>query len=257
VTLLSVVDPLANELRPILLPRAVAAGVCLWSVGAMLAVAAGWVERSNLWPRSPGGEPILGYFIVACLAMSGLGALAFVRPHAGRAVARGMPGAILGVAAYVPLVWLMWRWHVEGTGAVPRPFGLEPPADAGSLWDRLLQQGVGVLIVLGLRPNARLLWVRSLLMRQGRVDRQTLLAVAATMGVCMLGYGLRLLSLQVRGGAEELLDQTGQLVVLVGSVLLTVGLIGVVVDTIRLYPVLIEPPLGLHAVLGPEEQTPP
>jgi hypothetical protein len=122
-TLLSIVDPMAEELQPIARPRLVASGLLAWSVGALVAALVAWfvwisgvsgVMRDLL---SPGARERLIAFGAVALAFSGLGAAAIVRPHAaiptGRVVA-----ASFAVALYPVVVWLyVDLGRVAATGA--------------------------------------------------------------------------------------------------------------------------------------------
>jgi len=76
------------------------------------------------------------------------------------------------------------------------------------------------------------------------VDRQTLRALASVVLVSTLGDILRILSLSSQPATASLLNQIGQLLVLAGSVLLTIGLVGVAADCWRIFQVIIEPPLA-------------
>jgi len=89
-------------------------------------------------------------------------------------------------------------------------------------------------------------------MRTGRVDRQTMRSVAAVLLVVLLGDGMRLAGWSIPGGTGVLVDQAGRGLVLVGSVLFTIGLFGIAVDCWRLAPVILDPPLSLAQALGPE-----
>jgi hypothetical protein len=249
-TLLAVVDPHASELRPLFAPRLTGMALLVWSVSAMLAAVCTWSMRlaGPSWGGVGGALPAIA--VVVLVALSGVGMLGFVRPHAGPVAARGAWFAAIALAAYAVLVWALWHLHVGFDLA-----GVPAYARGGAAVPRLRLVLVAhvcmAVIALGLRPNARLLWVRSLLMRSGRVDRQTLLAVAAVVGVAIAGDVLRLVATTLSGGPGELLDQVGQLLILVGSVLLTIGLGGIVTDTVRLYGVVVERPLSIEGLLTP------
>lgn len=93
-------------------------------------------------------------------------------------------------------------------------------------------------------------------MRTGRTDRQTLRALASVLVLCVLGDLMRLGALQFEGGGAQLADQVAQLLVMLGSVLFSVGLVGVCVDCARLFGVILEPPLSMQDLLGTVETAP-
>ena len=99
----------------------------------------------------------------------------------------------------------------------------------------------GILIIAGLRPNARDLSSRSLLLRKGVVDRQRLRAMAAVLGLAIAGDLLHLLASNTD---LRILWLAGTGLIAVGSMLLTVGLAGAVADALRIAGVIIEPPPG-------------
>jgi hypothetical protein len=145
---------------------------------------------------------------------------------------------------------------------------LDPQATIGAFADRPPMErvawklGADVAIacaLLLLRPNARLLAARSLLMRTGMVNRQTLASLAAVAGVCVVGDLLMLGASALGGmraweGVTMVMGLTGQIFALVGGALLLVGLIGAAVDVWRLLPVVLERPLQLEDLLAKEDR---
>jgi hypothetical protein len=87
-------------------------------------------------------------------------------------------------------------------------------------------------------------------MRMGRVDRQRMLAIAAAVGVAAAGDVVHLLGPRVHGMAARAAESVGNVLIAVGSMLLTVGLVGVALDSARLAPVLLRPPLSIARVMG-------
>jgi len=242
-TLLAVVDPMAGELRPIYRPVVTAWGVVIWGTAPFLVALLAWSLRL----MGPGwgvrGSELPERLIVALTALSGLGALALVRPHDGERAAKGGRLALCGAVLYAVLAPLLWYLHARIDQA-----GLAGSGEA-RLAARVCIGSVLMAIIALLRPNARLLASRSLLMRAGRVDRQTLLALVGVVAIGVAGDLLRLASLHAPGGPGQLLDQVGQALVLISSVLLTLGLLGVLVDCWRMFPVIIEAPLSLSQLL--------
>jgi len=244
VTLLALVDPLADELRPIRWPRLTAAGLLMWAIAALGAAIAAWaVGLSGSAEWAPLGRAMASVWPLPAIlaAMSGIGAVALVAPHPGIS-RRNRALATAAVGAYIPLAWVLWRLH----GEVVQPVVVSDPMRA-TLWigAEVLMAG----IILGLRPNARLLVARSLLMRSGRVDRQTLWALVAVLGVGVLGDALALLAPRVGVASSEVVAQAGRVVSLVASILFTAGLVGVVWDCVRLRPVIVDAPLSLSGLL--------
>ncbi|MFA6044625.1 MAG: hypothetical protein WC718_06545 [Phycisphaerales bacterium] len=255
-TVLAVVDPRAHELRPLKWPRLVAFGMLLWSFAAAGAMAWSWgltiIEISGV--QRPGGGRGLGPALL--VALSGVGALALIRPHAMDDSGRGTRAAIAGVLAYLPLCGLMYFLHARLDPSGAPAYG---PSAVGSPERVVVRLGINLLIVaiaLALRPNARMLAARSFLMRTGRTDRQTLRALASVLVLCVLGDLMRLGALQFEGGGAQLADQVAQLLVMLGSVLFSVGLVGVCVDCARLFGVILEPPLSMQDLLGTVETAP-
>ncbi|TVQ60632.1 MAG: hypothetical protein EA378_11135 [Phycisphaerales bacterium] len=261
-TLLAVVDPAAQQFRPLHRPRATAAALLLWSGGGLACAMLVWLIRGAELLRMQGGRaPEVGLAslgAVAALAISGLGAIALIRPHGG--MGRGTSlAALIGVVCYVPMLWIMAQVLLVGDRGVPAPFF----ASGGMALDRVVGRlGFGLAAigaVLGLRAHARTLASRSLLLRSGRVDRQTMLAVGGAFGVAMLGDLAHLLGRM--GGlspdAGDFANVAGTVLIVIGSLLITLGLAGVVRDTVRLYPALVRPPLSLEDVTRRPEKGEP
>lgn len=261
-TILAVVDPHAAVLRPIAHPRLIAGGVVLWALAGLIAALICWLPqfaRLGAWIGARWAAPDLSLWLLAALAASGLGAAAFIRPHGGIAVRHSLAAAC-AVALYVPLGWALLRvyesdWSIEADG----------------LRRVLLAMGCAAAIFLLLRPNARLLVARCLLLRSGRVDRQTLLGMAAAAAVVAVGHaalyfsGVR--SVMGRGGGvggmggvgwggDAVLRVLGLVFLFLGAALLTLGLLGSVIDSLRIARAILRPRRTLRQVLrggvGPE-----
>lgn len=250
-TLLAVIDPRARELRPIDWPRVRAAGLMMWGGAGLAAALLIWllrveeiagslnVQLPSDWARA---------WIPALVMMSGLGALTMVRPHGGiPAWQVGM--AALGAAMYVPLAYVTWRIHgVLDAAHAGVYFGVAGP-DPRRTELRLITAGLMAVVVLGLRGNARLYVGRSLLMRTGRVDRQTLLGLVAALAVGVVGDLIHLSATDSWGGPTTA-GTVGTFLIGVSGVLVTLGLVGVAIDCYRLMPVIMSPPLSAADVLG-------
>ncbi|CAG0951475.1 hypothetical protein PHYC_00226 [Phycisphaerales bacterium] len=250
-TILTRVDPLASELRPIFFPRLTAFGLLVWGVTPVLAAMLVWSLRLLGPEWFSLGLLTPEHMIVTLCILSGLAAGVLISPHAGPQARRGGWAAGLGVAAYVPLCWMLWRIHVEIDGEGGTAYGDRALQDPSRLLARFIATGAIIAALFLLRPNARLLAARSMLMRAGSIDRQTMRALASVLVVAMAGDGLRWLGWTNNGAAGELFEQAGQALVLIGSILFTIGLFGLAFDCWRLFQVLNEPPLSLGQILGP------
>lgn len=260
-TVLAVVDPHAGELRPIRFPALTGAGLVLWSVAGALAALCIWILRASdlatLFelpvPAAGRIEDVSRLLVPALVLAAGVGSLVLVRPHAGIG-RRDAWMAAAAALAYVLLAVIAFRIHaVLDVRLGVRYFGVGPRSLERVVL-RLAGDGLMVLAALGLRPNLQLLVARSLLLRSGMVDRQTLTGLMGAALVAALGDGMRLLSFFVseETGAPgaELLRLCGTLLVGLGSLLLTIGLVLLVVDSLRLRPVVVAPPLSYEDVLG-------
>ncbi|MBK7404754.1 MAG: hypothetical protein IPJ41_08995 [Phycisphaerales bacterium] len=254
-TLLSIVDPMAAELRPIRRPRLLACGLVVWTLGALSALALGWVVWvSGVFSGmlSPGAQLWVVRVGAAMLGLSWLGSLVIIRPHAGirlrRQIAAGVavllyPVVIMlyiylgKVAASGPGQSLLAVWTGE-SGAVPWP------PERLAMW---LTLAAGAWL---LRGNLRVLAARSLVLRSERVDRQTIAAMVASLLVAALGDGLGLaapLLGRVAGGAVVLAAEG---LVGLGALLMTLGMVGIALDTWRVIPAVLHRPLGMGDLIG-------
>lgn len=252
-TILATVDPYASVLRPIAAPRLTAAGLVLCVAGALAAAALTWVIRAGDFCRAyagPGVEPPdPAAAATACILLSALGALALIRPHAG--IPRWQVlAAACGAAAVLSAAGAYWTLHGLYDHTHARPYtGTEIPDPERSAW-RLLILALTAGAIIGLRPNFRLLSARSLLLRMGRVDRQRLLVMAAAAGVSALGDVVHLATPLFEPMVERILVMLGHILIALGSLLLTLGLGGVLIDALRIAPVLLRPPLSYRQVVG-------
>ncbi len=251
-TILGVIDPRAHELEPLSRPRVSAVGLGLWAGGAWVAVMSVVLMRaaevarevlgSSFWPAWASMLGLVG------LVISGLGATSLIRPHRG--VTRG--GAMLsaaGVAAYVPLAMLYHAIYAKFDAAAPSPFlnpGTNEFSRAAFRLGMLVCIGVAILC---LRPAARMLSARSVIVRTGRADRQSMLALLASFAVAGVGDVLHVISASASGGVSDLLATIAMVFVAVGSVLVVVGVTNIAVDVWRLWPVIVRPGVGLVDVL--------
>lgn len=243
-TILAVVDPQASELQPITYPRLVATGIILWASGAAAAGLLCWLPHLGDLLASFGlrlasrADVTLGVLIA--IAISGLGSTALVRPHAR------MPPiytilAALGTLLYAPLLWAEWKYQMLSTGPFgPRYLSSWTPTPGATRYFVLAAALIGTIIICT-RPAARMLVARSLLMRTGRVDRQTMLAMASAAGMLVAGglFG------RATTTSPEMFAEASRIVgitlIAFGSLLLTIGLIGSLGDCLRITQAILAP----------------
>lgn len=251
-TLLAVVDPRASELQPIRHPRLVAAGVVVWSMAALAATMSEWgvrllmlIDSSHSW-FGPGS--LVRLLSPGLALVSGVGAAMLIRPHPG--VPRsGQVMAGIGAGLYLPLAAVL---AIAAHLSLPQPSPGEWTIAARGGFDGLLGTAqslllIGILVLL--RPNARLLAARSILMREGMVDRQTMRAVAASLSLCVVGHLLGVLAAD--SISMELPALMGGALVAIGNLLFLMGLIGIAIDCLRMRRVIASPPLSPADLLGP------
>lgn len=251
-TILGVVDPKAHELTPLYRPAVTGIGLIAWSLGAWTAVASVALMRgaevlrvmfSASW--SPGWPPVLG---TLGLIVSGIGATVLIRPHA-RVSRLGAARAACGVAAFIPLTLIYFYIYAWLDGSSPAPFLQPGPLEFERAMLRLGMFLFVAVAILGLREHGRHLATRSVVVRTGRVDRQSMLALLASFGVAAGGDALHVLSAVLANGVADLTITVGTVLLSVGSVLVVVGVTNVVLDTWRLWPVIVRPGVGLGDVL--------
>ncbi len=234
-TILGIVDPHAEELVPLSHPRLSAVGLNMWSIGAMIAVLMVWLLRSVEVLRDlgmsnwvPGLFAWLGLFGLVC---SMLGGITMIRSHAGIPRMETLRSAA-GVSLYAPLIFVYQSIYIGHDVVAPSPL-LAPGGDAlGRSVLRVLLFVLVAGIVWGLRPAAIGLAIRSVIVRTGRVDRQSLLAVLASLGVATLGDVLSILARFTPIAASDVISIVSVVIISLGSVLFTVGMVNICIDTI-------------------------
>lgn len=252
-TILHRVDPMAEEFRPITRPRLTAWCLVLWSVGALGAAALCWLPRlAETWATVTKAlqAPVIafaGRAAVLSAALSGLALLGVARPTRDTPWWKTL--AMLGACiAYGPLVWSLW--NIDGIDmSEPIAYFRDDPAATRIVW-RLIQAGAILGVIAGVRPIARDLVKRSLVLRTGRVDRQTLLAMSAVVLVGAAGDAIRLWSALGAPGERWLAAAIGTLVVALASVILTLGMVSALIDSYRIHQAIMIPSPGLRQVIG-------
>lgn len=254
-TILACVDPMAEELRPLIRPRVVAYGLIVWAWAAVAAAGSVWVRRltdvAGIWfvtPNNWGMTLDAGLFFIA---LSGLAAVVLVRPMV-RKNGWGTFKAGGAVLLYLPLLYVHFQLHGvydrNSTAGLPY-LGLDR-IDEGRAFLRLAENMFIVFIVLGLREHAVSLAERSIVMRTGRVDTQPMTALVGTLALASIADVSRLVFGGVNGITGDLLMTFELILIAVGSFLFTLGLLGVGVDVLKLRPVLLRPSPGLTDVMA-------
>ncbi|MFT3685347.1 MAG: hypothetical protein QM783_10545 [Phycisphaerales bacterium] len=263
-TLLAVVDPLADELRPIDRPRTVAIGLLVWIGALSLAgLLTAWSAIHQIVTQWQSGQTApapqwLAWVVCVLVLVAGVGATFLTRPHA-RVPQSYVLAAWAGVAAHLPLagVALMLGGLQPLTTGIVRP-GSDVLGPFAVAWDpapdrSILRSTAGVLglfIIVAMRPVARVLVARSLAIRTGRVDRQTMLATAAAIAVFVTGDLIGLLTRNSRGVTGEWGMLAAGTLVAFGGVLLGLGLLGSLVDAVRIARAVVRPGPSLRQVVG-------
>ena len=256
-TILAVVDPKAHELVPLRRPRVVGIGLIVWAVGIWVAVMAVAMMRGVEVIREMLGVSWwslgLAYLGLFGLVASGVGATTLIRPHAGVSRA-GAIRAALGVASYIPLGLIYFHIYARLDRSYRAPFLSPGPLEVERSLLRLGMFFFVAMLILGLHRNARSLAIRSVVVRTGRVDRQSMMAVLASFGVAACGDVLHAVAGALGNGYSDLVSTLGTVLLAVGSVLVMVGVSNIVLDTWRLWPVIVRPGVGIGDVLEDNRQ---
>ncbi|TVQ62983.1 MAG: hypothetical protein EA379_04585 [Phycisphaerales bacterium] len=261
-TILYRVDPDAEAFQPVFTPRLTAIGLVLWASCGFLAACIAWsprvidlVERFVVQRAITPGTPLwIPRLLVALTALSGLGALAFIRPS--KAVPKLASAlAVVGALAYVPLAWALWRIHAVIDAGMASPYFVAAPrADRTAL--RMVVGGALLVIILALRPNARRLVQRSLALRKGRVDRQTLLGLAVAVAIVLAGDAMWLLAGSCPPSLRDVVADLGTILIAVGSLLFTIGAASAVMDGWRIARSVVLPAPSMKDILGSRARGP-
>lgn len=254
-TLLAVVDPAAATFHPLWMPRVAAVGLVLWTLSSILAALTIWIIRAgdllSVWLGLPGRIDVLGVIAPVLAGVCGLGSLVLIHPHRGANWRQTLCPAV-ATMLYVPLVWLLWLLH----GRLDIVSGVPYFSDSIRQMERVeMRVCIGALIVaiaLLSRPSLREFAKRSVLMRTGQLTRQTMVAIAAAQGVALSGDLLKFGLLTFETPGNVIFRTMAMLLVAVGSILVTVGFVGIFWDAIRLYPIIRSGPRALGDVVGRE-----
>lgn len=249
-TVLHRVDPGAEALRPMPTPWLTSIGILLWTGCGFFAALTLWAPRiSDFLDEVSAGQIAFdaGWSTPLAFALvlaSGAGLIGMVRPVVG-APARM---AYMGVGAFLLYGLIALAVHnVAALSGTQAPYLASDPSPE-RIWWRLAASASVTAMLLLIRPSARELVKRSLVLRTKRVDRQTIYATVGALSVTALGDALRLAGAQ-GFGPEHWLDWVGGLVVLVGSVLVTMAIGGAALDGWRIaHSILVPSPSPAQAL---------
>ena len=249
-TILYRVDPHADAFTPLPTPILTALGVALWPIGALVAVVFAWAPRLTdvlaelTTARVNLHTPWTAWIGASALALSAIAAVGLIKPTRTTPPI-AMISAGLGILLYAPLVWCWTRILLVLDPANPPPYFQATPHP-----ERLalkLCLGVCALgILFALRSNARRLVARSLVLRTGRVGRQTIFATAAAVGIGMTGDLVRLGATLLPEANRPLVAGLGTILVLVGSLMVTLALAGAAIDGWRIRRAILTPSPSLR-----------
>ncbi|CAN5780457.1 hypothetical protein BH11PLA1_BH11PLA1_19720 [soil metagenome] len=259
-TILAVVDPMADELQPVGWPRSVAAGLVAWTgfllLGTVLAWRVALTPLIGVWSdaRLEAVPPAWAWIVAACFFAAGAGSIALWKPQDGTRPWMAAL-AMTSTLCTIPLGFEAHSAILHSRGVTLRAVSELWRADWSTTFTRLGLAGL-LLAILGLaRPAARVLVARSLAIRLGRVDRQTLLAMMAALVIAAAGDILGALGTAPHGpgggsSSGETLQNVGAVLLLGGGALFTLGLVGALVDSVRVARAIIAPSPGVRHVFG-------
>lgn len=246
------VDPRAEAFAPLLAARLTATALVVWVGAGLLAIlVAWWIRAGEMALHFLGWQIPLRWAPVIVFALGGLSALAalpLIKPTRSTPLSRSLSAAF-AVLAYVPLLWAFWQIQLFDDASGNRPY-TRYVLDSSREILRLAVGGSLIAIFLGLRPNIRELVRRSVALRTGRVDRQTLLAMIGAVALAMTGDVMRMLGGQ---GGDHVVKGVGTVVVLMGSLFLTLGFLGGLLDSWRISRAILTPAPTLRQVLGHDQ----
>jgi hypothetical protein len=253
-----VVDPLAAELAPIYSPRLLFTALCIWSCATLAGCVLVWTIRALEFTTAGGTQPqLIAWLGPAACVLICIAAVALVpmaRPHA-----RLEPGTTIGVLvavfAYVTLAGLWWIIFVSMDRQTLSLFASATADDGKRTMLRLACGAATAVAVLGLSRCWKSLQSRSVLMRSGRLDRQSTPSLLAAIGIAAAGDIIWLLfkpeqETSIEGSLVRIISIA---LVGVGSMLLTVGIVAIAIDVIKLRPVILAPPLTFDDMTRPFE----
>ncbi len=255
-TILYKVDPRAEEFQPIRWAKLRAMCLVMWPLGALIAAIAFWMLRSHdflVGAAGAQGRQIgwLGGIGVAGAALSGVSLLPLLHPSRGTPIWKA-GAALIAMLAYVPLVWTLRALVMrDELASVALPY-VGTPVDAQRHVLRLIIGGCCIVVLLGFRPVARELVRRSLALRMGRVDRQTLFGMAAVFALIGVGDVLAIVA-AAQGTRLAAMTLVSTVIIGVGSVIVSFGFVSALIDSWRIGRAIVTPSPSLRQVIeGPK-----
>jgi len=234
-SILHLVDPLADALAPMRSPKLTAVCVVAWAATGLVGMLLLAADRAGSMATSAGWDVGVPVWLLEAgmlfAVLSGLSMVGLVAPtRATRQIASF--AAVASLLAYLPILLAIDQIG-QIDALLPAPYLSGTPTPE-RLWWRIGLGASMAVVYLGFRPNARELVRRTLVLRTGRVDRQTLLAMAGAALLGVIGDGLRLASLSTTSTPAFVLDRVGSLLILVSSLFLILGMASATVDGLRI-----------------------
>ena len=271
-TILHSVDPHAPQLRPLPHPWMVGTSLFLASVFGLLAavfLVTPWAadviheilrvflghEDGWLTYQMRGWLPL---FAVVSLLITMMFCLMLYRPVIPTPVIDRM-GVLVSVLGFLLMYYATMHivWIDVGTGFHRswQPItALHRDAEMlRALYRMVFNTGL-VIVLVSIRPVARLLVYRSLALRPGRVGRQTLYPMAVAAAIAMLGDLTRYFAIRFTSELDvgpSVLYAPGEVIVWVCSAFIIWGLVRSTIDSWRIRASLLAPSPSLHDLLAP------
>ena len=249
-TILYTIDPEAEEFKPVPTPRFTSLCLVTWAGGASLAALAALGARvgdvvAMAMNQIPPRHEWLGMTVFVGAVLSALSMTGMIRTTRG--TPRWQSAAVIGsIIAYVPLLYTILNIRaIDAMSGAPPYFSQTVSADR--LVMRLIQTSCIILILAGVRPNARDLVKRSLALRTGRVDRQTILAMIGAALFVMMGDSARLVGVN---SFIPWLVALGALMVTIGNLFITVGFVSGISDGWKIAQAILTPPPTVRDLIG-------
>ena len=250
-TILFRVDPRAKEFRPLVSRRLTANAIILWSAGGLLAVIGLWFNHLFAYLRAEMGVPIrpgiADALAAAGVIASWLGSLGIIHPIKGGATHKTIAAAA-GAAAYAFFLFAIWQIAAHDRVSILPYIDASPDGKRVAL--RALSGVALIAIILGLRPSVRELVERCLVLRTGRVARQTLLAIAGAAAVGLVGDALHALSLAAYDGRDPtIFSNVGTLLIALSGAFILAGMVHAQFDTWQIRKSILAPSPSLEDLI--------
>ncbi len=261
-TILAKIDPQAEELSPLVMPRLTAFGLAGGVIAGVVATLLMWLPRvvEGLERFLPFEAPAVlhgtlpGWLIVAALAFAGLCALTLVRPVRTTTAMQSLV-TLASIPFFAAIGWSVYRIHFVIDVARPAPYFVAE-VSSQRIGMRFVFTASVILALLCVRPAARRLARRSMAMRAGRLNRQTVLAMCGALMLAAFGDILRLCTVSTPAGLDDALEIAGTLFIVVGSGLFTLGAILSAMDAVRVAKILLRPSPSLRSVVQSASRRP-